>query len=371
MTRPLRPSALPHLPVLRVAVLRVALPQVPVPRVPVPRLALRHVELPTPNSVVARVLPHGVPPLRNELLERTGMFTSTLDPNATPGDPGLFGPGSATWEVVGQPAQALAGLRAALLQTLSVPIPTATDSTGKFYEDFLGRVGRTGAYVQAQNLGSMDEVFRSARRVRAMHRTVRGVGADGTRFDATDLHQTAWVSMTLTESFLVMTRRFGRGRLSRSRADAFVREQSTHAALLDHRIDLDEIFSDPDQRAALQAGTLPLPLIEDGELPTTMSELRARMDDWTSELSVSPLTRRLLDATVQLEGLDERARSIGRPFMLATLSTMPDAWHDLVAPGSNRLVERLAAEAVQYPLAMMLGVLGELPVVDAARARVG
>ena len=314
--------------------------------------------------MVARALPHGIPPLRNELLERTGMFASTLDPDASPGDPGLFGPGSATWEVVGQPAQALAGLRAALLQTLSVPIPTATDSTGKFYEDFLGRVGRTGAYVQAQNLGSMDEVFRSARRVRAMHRVVKGHGADGTPFDATDPHQTAWVSMTLTESFLVMTRRFGRGSLPRARADEFVREQSTHAALLDHRVDLDAVFADPDQRAALRAGTLPLPLIDEGELPTSMAQLRERLDAWTPELSVC---RRV---SFQLEGLDERARNLGRPFMLATLSTMRDAWHDLVAPGSNRLVERLAAEAVQYPLAMVQGVIGELPVVDAARRRV-
>jgi hypothetical protein len=35
---------------------------------------------------------------------------------------------------------------------------------------------------------------------------------------------------------------------------------STHAALLDVRVDIDEVFADPDQRAALQAGTLLLPL---------------------------------------------------------------------------------------------------------------
>ena len=95
--------------------------------------------LPTPNSVVTRALPQGIPGLRNEFLERTGMFGSSLDPDATPGAPGLFGPDSVTWALVGQASQALAGLRAALLQTLSVPIPTATDSTGKFYDDFLGR----------------------------------------------------------------------------------------------------------------------------------------------------------------------------------------------------------------------------------------
>lgn len=325
--------------------------------------------IPTPNEVVARALPRGIEPLRNELLERSGMFSSSLDPEATPGDPGLFGPSSITWSIVGQACQALAGLRAALLQTLSVPIPTATDSTGAFYEDFLGRVARTGAFVQAQNLGSMDEVHRSARRVRAMHRRVKGVGRDGTRFDATDPHQTAWVSMTLTDSFLVMTKHFGSGRLSREQLDAFVREQSTHAALLDHRVDLDELFADDDLRAALQAGELSLPLIDEGELPVTFVGLRARLHDWTDELSVSPLTRTLLDATVGLETLGEPARAVARPFMLATLATMPDEWHDLVAPGSNRLVEHAAAAAVQYPLAMLQGVLGELPAVRVARRR--
>lgn len=66
---------------------------------------------------------------------------------------------------------------------MSDPILTATDDTGTSASDFAGRVSRTGAFVQRQNLGSMDEVFRSARRVRAMHRVVRGE-AHGVSFDA-------------------------------------------------------------------------------------------------------------------------------------------------------------------------------------------
>src|SRR5690606_25184234 len=127
---------------------------------------------------------------------------------------------------------------------LSAPILTATDHTGTFASDFAGRVARTGAFVQRQNLGSMDEVFRSARRVRAMHRVVKG-HANGLDFDASDPHQQAWVSMTLTESYLVMGERYGATRLSPARADRFVREQSTHGALLDPRVDLDEVFADP------------------------------------------------------------------------------------------------------------------------------
>ena len=324
----------------------------------------------TPSAVAARTFPNGMPIVRDQLAARTGLFTSALDPDAEPGDPGLFGPDSITWRLVGQPSQTLAGLRAALLQTLSAPIPTATHSTGAFYDDFLGRVQRTGAFVQQQNLGSMAEVHRSARRVRAMHRTVRGTWDDGLDFDASDPHQQAWVSMTLTDSMLVVAERFGTGRLRRDEADRFVREQSTHGALLDPRVDLDAIFADPERSAALQAGTLPLPLIEQGELPTTRDELRTRMHEWADELSVTELTRQLLDATVQLTEVPMPQRAALRPFVLATLSTIPRPFHDLIAPGASRLEEHLAAQAIQWPIGLMQAVFGPSRAVQAARERV-
>jgi uncharacterized protein (DUF2236 family) len=326
--------------------------------------------LPTPTAVVARTLPQGLPILRDQLRARTGFGASSLDRAGTPGDPGLFGPSSVTWRLVGQSVMALAGLRAALLQSLSAPIPTATDTTGAFARDFGGRVRRTGEFVQAQNLGSMDEVHRTARRVRAMHRTVKGTASDGLEFDAGDAHQQAWVSMTLTDSILVATERFGSGRLSREDADQFVREQATHGALLDPRVDLDAIFADPEQRAALQAGTLPLPSIEDGELPTTRAGMEARMHEWTGELLITERTRELIDATVRLTGVPSTPRALLRPLLLATLSTIPDDWHQLLAPDGNRLEERLAAEVVQLPLALLHAAFGPSSGVEIARARV-
>ncbi len=326
--------------------------------------------IPTPTAVLARALPGGLPIVRDQLHARLGLFTSALDPDATPGDPGLFGPGSPTWQLVGHPSQALAGLRAALLQTLSPSIPTATDATGAFYRDFAGRVARTGAFVQKQNLGSMDEVYKSARKVRAMHRVVKGVAADGLEYDANDPHQQAWVSMTLTESFLVMYERYGGGRLPEARADRFVKEQSTHAALLDHRVDIDEVFGDPEQRAALQAGELPLPLIEEGELPTTRTGLQERMHAWTEELYVTDLTRRLIDATIELREIPRPQRAAIRPFILATLATIPDEWHVLLAPRQSRLEELVAAQAVQTPLSLLQVLFGPSKAVDDAHARV-
>ncbi|MDY7101449.1 MAG: oxygenase MpaB family protein [Actinomycetota bacterium] len=313
--------------------------------------------------------PAGVPFLRDRFLARTGLYRCSLDPDATPGDPGLFGPGSATWSLVGQHPQPLAGLRAALLQALSAPIPTATASTGTFDEDFLGRVQRTGVYVQAQNFGSLDEVFRSARRVRAMHRTVSGTSKEGVTYDATDPHLTAWVSMTMTDSVLAMTERFGTGPVAPEVADAFVREQAVHAALLDHRVDLAATFDDPERRAALRAGELPLPLVEEGELPTTLAGLRERMAAHTPELSTTRMTRKRIDRVVKLDRVPSRQRRLLLPFVLATLDTVDDTHHELLAPDSDRAAERRAARRVRRLFALIRTVVGEPPLHVTARAR--
>lgn len=322
------------------------------------------------SGMIARALPRGLPIVRDQVLARTGIFRSALKPDSSPGDPGLFGPGSATWRMMGEPGQILVGIRAALLQALSAPILTATESTGAFRKDFTGRVNRTGAFVQAQNLGSMDEVFKSARRVRAMHRVVHGISDEGVDFDADDAHQQAWVSMTMTDSYLAIAETFGSGRWPDERADRFVREQSIHGALLDPRVDLAAVFEDPEQRAALQAGTLPLPLIEEGELPETRAQLDALMRSWVDELYVTPMTRTIIDATVQLSALPTPQRSIARPFVLAAIATVPDYLHDLLAPDESRLEEFVATQVVQAPLGLMHALFGPTPALDVAHERV-
>lgn len=215
----------------------------------------------------------------------------------------------------------------------------------------------------------MDEVYRSARRVRALHSKVVGTASEGLAYDAGDPHQQAWVSMTLTDSMLVMAGRYGHG-LSGRRADQFVAEQSRHGALLDPRVDLAAVFADPEQRTALQLGELPLPLIEEGELPTSVAQLRELMRRWTDELSTTRRTRKLLDGAVQLDELPAAQRAMFRPFVLATLATLPDPLHELLAPRERRAEEHLAAQAIQTPMAMLRLLVGRGPAVAVARARV-
>ena len=72
-----------------------------------------------------------------------------------PGDPGLFGPGSITWRVHGDPIMWIAGLRALLLQALHPAAMAGVLSHSDFRADPWGRLFRTADYVGVVSFGSV------------------------------------------------------------------------------------------------------------------------------------------------------------------------------------------------------------------------
>ena len=321
-------------------------------------------------ALAARAVPGGLPALRRRTLDDIEIYRCGLDPHATPGDPGLFGPDSPTWQVMANVARPIAGSRSAILQAMLAPIPAATDSTGGFARDFLGRVNRTASFVQQMNLGSIDEVYKGLRRVRAVHRQVTGTSPDGVEFDATDVDVQAWVSMTFTESLLVANQRFGARALSGPEADRFVREQSTHGALLDERVDLDAVFDDPRRVAALRAGDEPLPSLADGRLPVTVDELRAKLTAFTPQLTTTPLVQGIVAGTrEETARLPRWQQTMIRGLVAVSLSTLPDEWYEIAAPGRHRPDDRLVAAIALCALTPLQAVFGQGAPVDVARAR--
>jgi len=322
-------------------------------------------------AAAARVLPSGIPILRRKLLDDLIFYKSGLDDDATPGDPGLFGPGSATWQVMSNAARPLGGTRAGLMQAMLAPVPAAVESTAGFANDLLGRISRTSRFVQQMNLGSIDEVYRGLRRVRAMHRGVQGTSPDGIDFDATDVDLQAWVSMTFTDSLLVANQRFGRRRLDRSEADRFVWEQSLHGALLDERVDLDAIFDDPVRLAAVLSGEELLPSIFDGRLPTTVSEMRAKLASYTSQLSTTPVVTGLVDGTLEeRKALPRWQQPLIDAFVTVALSTLPDELYEIAAPNRARPNERRIALTTQALLTPLQAAYGRGRPVEVAYRRV-
>jgi uncharacterized protein (DUF2236 family) len=167
----------------------------------------------------------------------TGLFKHAEYPLARTlsyrGDPGLFGPGSITWEVVGDPSAFLGGIRALLVQACHPEVVAGVADHSRYREDPLGRLSRTSNYVTATSYGAMPEVETAVRVVRGVHRRVRGASHRGVAYAAEMPDLAAWVHNALTDSFLVAFRHFGRRRPTTAEEDRFVAEQTRVGALLD------------------------------------------------------------------------------------------------------------------------------------------
>ena len=179
-----------------------------------------------------------IEPLRVAVVRRTtGLFAHSNDPMANTmdytGDPGLFGPDSLTWEVMGDVSGFVAGIRALLIQAAHPEVVAGVADHSRYREDPLGRLSRTSDYVTATSYGAMPEVEQAVRIVRAAHRRVVGISHRGIPYRADDPPLAAWVHNSLTDSFLACHRAYGRRRLSPQEADQFVWEQARIGRLLD------------------------------------------------------------------------------------------------------------------------------------------
>ncbi|HSF84817.1 MAG TPA: oxygenase MpaB family protein [Acidimicrobiia bacterium] len=176
--------------------------------------------------------------MRNRVVNRTtGLFahapyplTNTLDHM---GDPGLFGPDSATWPIIGDAAAFIGGVRALVIQAAHPEVAAGVADHSRYRQDPLGRLSRTSAYVTATAFGAMPEVERAVSMVRGRHRPVAGTSHRGRTYTAATPVYAAWVHNALTDSFLVAFQVFGPRHRDEVNADQFVAEQTRVGALLD------------------------------------------------------------------------------------------------------------------------------------------
>jgi len=156
---------------------------------------------------------------------------ASMDPLAA-GDAGLFGPGSVTWRIHGDPAMVFGGLRALLLQALHPLAMAGVDQHSNFAADPWGRLTRTAEYVGTVTYGTTDEARRAGRIVQAVHRRLGGVEPEsGLAYRVADPHLVLWVHCAEVDSFLHAYRRCG-GTLGAGEADAYLAEQVAAAELV-------------------------------------------------------------------------------------------------------------------------------------------
>jgi uncharacterized protein (DUF2236 family) len=146
-------------------------------------------------------------------------------------DAGLFGPGSAVWEVHGCIATLVGGIRALLMQAAHPAALTGVAEHSAYDTDPLGRLERTTRWLTITSFGSTEAIEIEARRVREMHKRVTGTFEEksGARspYSASDPRYLLWVHCAFTDSFLRAHEEFGYP-LPQG-ADQYVREWSMSA----------------------------------------------------------------------------------------------------------------------------------------------
>lgn len=150
---------------------------------------------------------------------------------------GVYGPGSVSWQVNREVVILLGGGRAALLQLAHPYVAYAVDQHSDTPNDPVGRFRRTFEHVFAMVFGDLEHAERSARRVYALHKTVKGpiqeaVGpyAAGHHYHALDRGALFWVHATLVDSALLVYERTI-GPLSRFDRERYYEESRVFASL--------------------------------------------------------------------------------------------------------------------------------------------
>lgn len=175
--------------------------------------------------------------LRGAVVDRTlELFSQADDPMAHtmehPGDAGLFGPGSVTWELMSDASTFIGGIRALLIQAAHPEVVAGVSDHSRYRDDPLGRLSRTSAYVTATTFGAMPEVNQAIAQVERIHRVVKGVSRRGVPYSADDPAFSAWVHNVLTDSFLTTHLAYGGIPLTGDEPDRFIAEQTRIGALL-------------------------------------------------------------------------------------------------------------------------------------------
>ena len=165
----------------------------------------------------------------------SGMFAHAEMPlkhtGSFPGDPGLCGPDSVSWRVIGDVSVFVGGIRALLIQAAHPEVVAGVDDHSRYRDDPLGRLSRTSFYVTSATYGAMPEVIEAIDRVNCAHLGVSGTSHRGRSYSASTPELAAWVHNSLTDSFLEAYQHFG-GRLSTDHADQFVVEQTRVGEML-------------------------------------------------------------------------------------------------------------------------------------------
>ena len=255
-----------------------------------------------------------------------------IDYDEPQGDPGLFGPDTATWKMHADfPAMMSGGVCALMLQTLHPRALAGVLDHSNFRSDALGRLQRTTMFVGATTYAPRQHAERIIQRVDQLHTKVKGKTRDGRSYSARDPELLTWVHCTEMLSFM-------RGYLTYRRPDLSVHWQ--------------DMYFDETRRIAEALGATHVP------------DSRAAMDDYfESMLPELEFSERSRDTLSVLESMQLPIPAAGlsrRVFLGAGAALLPD-WSRTLIPRNRkqRAADWAASQSLRRVAPLIRGALSE------------
>jgi uncharacterized protein (DUF2236 family) len=155
-----------------------------------------------------------------------------VESRAAGADTGLFGPGSASWQVHRNYTVMLGGARALLMHAAHPLVVAGARQTGTYERNPWKRLERTLGQTYTVVFGTRAEALAASRRIDDIHGRVKGIDpVTGRRYDARDPELLLWVHACLVDSFLAFER-WTVGRLDDAGRQRFHEESMRSAELL-------------------------------------------------------------------------------------------------------------------------------------------
>nr|WP_224785226.1 MULTISPECIES: oxygenase MpaB family protein [Pandoraea] len=166
----------------------------------------------------------------------SGPGAPRLNYDTPPGDPGLFGPDAACWQVHGDfTSMMIGGISALLLQSLHPLAMAGVWDHSTFRQDVIGRLRRTATFIGGTTYGNTADAQALLERVRRIHLQVTGIAPDGRPYAAYDPDLLTWVHVAETSSFLRSYLVYKDPGFARSEQDRYYAEVSRIAVALGAR----------------------------------------------------------------------------------------------------------------------------------------
>ena len=163
-------------------------------------------------------------------------------------DFGLFGPQSASWQLHGDPSGFVGGIRALLIQALSMRSMRAVSDFSDYRSDPWGRLFRTSDFIMTTTYRSRPDALAAIAKVRRVHDAISGFDPGSElEYSANSPELLAFIHNCFVDSMLVSYQALVRP-LSRQIQLSYLVEQAEIARLLG--ADMSAVVFDPSQLAS-------------------------------------------------------------------------------------------------------------------------